>query len=195
MQETKQSTASAASYQERILIVIQEIFQFTQDSFSFSFITVLGLAIIFVCLLYNCIKTSHFKPALMQSSFCLSHFVNLQPQATFSAIVIFCQHLTGLQLSPVHSCSSIKSGRIARTSFLLQQHGKYILDTLESTRLYIGFSSGQRDLISSINKIWIEVASRSAERLKIQDLRKLGNIRGISKFLEEKFCAQFYFQK
>ena len=146
MQETNQSTASAAGYQERILTVIQEIFQFTQDSFCFSFSTALGLATIFVCLLYKCIKTSLFKPELIQSSFCLFHFVNLQLQVTFSAIVIFCQHLTGLQLSPVHRCSSIKRCRIARMSFLLQQNGKYMLDTPISTRLYIGFFTGSAGL-------------------------------------------------
>ena len=51
VQETNQSSASAASYEERILTVISEMSQFIQDSFCFSFCTALGLATIFVCLL------------------------------------------------------------------------------------------------------------------------------------------------
>ena len=72
----------------------------------------------------------------MQSPICLSRLINSQLQATFSAILMFRQHLIGQQLSPVHRCPSIKSCRTDRTSFLYQ-HGKYIIDTLKGKVFFL----------------------------------------------------------
>ena len=85
MKETNQSSASAASYQERILIVIKEILHFTLGNF--------GLATVFTYFLAKCVKTSLFCSELMQSQLFVSFCQFSQSHATFSAILMLCQHV------------------------------------------------------------------------------------------------------
>ena len=59
MKEANQSSESAASYQERILIVIKETLHFTWGNF--------GQATFFTYFLSKCVKTRLFYPELMQS--------------------------------------------------------------------------------------------------------------------------------
>ena len=100
---------------------------FIQDSFCFSFCTALGITTIFVCLL--CVSQN--QPLLSIADTVTVLFVSLvQLAVTFSANLMYCQLLIGLKLSPLHRCSSIKSCRTARNSFL-QHREKYLVETLK----------------------------------------------------------------
>ena len=85
MKGTNQSSASAASYQKRILIVIKETLHFTQGNF--------GLATVFTYLLSKCVKSRLFYPELVQSQLFVQLCQFSLSQATFSAILMLCQHI------------------------------------------------------------------------------------------------------